>query len=56
MYFNVSINIDNAAFQDNPSEISRILRNIADDVEDHTLSGKVSDFNGNYVGYYKVER
>lgn len=55
--YNISINIDNAAFGDEPGrEVIRILHNIADHITDKGTERKYSlrDYNGNIVGEAKV--
>lgn len=51
----ITINMDNAAFQEGKGnyETARILRKLADDIEEFTLAEKIKDINGNTVG--KVE-
>lgn len=56
--FNLSLRTANAAFQENGThyEVARILRKIADDIEDSgKLHGSVLDYNGNVVGTYEGE-
>lgn len=59
--FSVQFNTDNAAFEDGAmsSEIARILREIADTVEENGLiedmPGRVKDANGARVGFYALE-
>jgi len=60
MKLTIEINLDNAAFEDDPSETARILRHIAT-VVDGGLDeyapgdrGKIGDINGNAVGFWKV--
>lgn len=55
MKFKCEIDMDNAAFEDNPSvELSRILRSIAVEVECDYTSGNIRDFNGNKVGKFSI--
>ena len=54
--FNVDIRTDNAAFEDDRDELSRILRELADKLEASTnpteFDGmKLLDANGNTVGF-----
>lgn len=55
----IVINTDNAAFEENPSEVSRILRLIANSADDgnwETMTAMpLSDGNGNRVGHITVE-
>lgn len=56
--FNLSLRTANAAFEENGThyEVARILREIADDIEDSgNLNGPVMDYNGNKVGTYEEE-
>lgn len=50
--FVVSFDTDNAAFEDYSGEIARILRAVADKVENGVLRGTILDFNGNGIGSY----
>lgn len=53
MMFKLSIECDNAAFDDNiPAEIARILRELADKMEfrDNVPPWPLHDINGNRVG------
>lgn len=56
--FHLSIEIDNAAFQDNnaPHEIARILREAADKIADGQTLGKLRDINGNTVGAFNYDQ
>ena len=65
MDFNVSINCDNAAFDDDLTgiEICRILGSISDKLQDigyiepqENMKGKISDFNGNTVGTWEFSQ
>lgn len=54
--FIVDFDILNDAFAENPElEVSRILREIADKVENGNISGKIRDINGNQVGIFKIK-
>jgi hypothetical protein len=65
MMFTLTIKTGNAAFEDNEaSEITRILREIANDIEsrtrfigrgDTTLTGTCRDINGNTVGKWELK-
>lgn len=56
MNFHLTINCENAAFGDGNAgnEVARILRHLADRVENSDLAGgdefRLMDFNGNRVG------
>ena len=52
----ITIHTDNAAFSDDPNaETARILRHIADQVEQGVDHIPVYDINGNRVGTYMYE-
>jgi len=62
MNFNVSINCDNAAFDDDLTgiEICRILQSIEDKLQDigyiesqENLRGRIKDLNGNMIGFWE---
>lgn len=53
MDFKLTINMDNAAFEDR-SELTRILRGIARRPEEGQQDGQVRDINGNTVGYWEI--
>ena len=53
--FTLCVRMDNAAFEDDPSELSRILRMLADRFQNFGScreDGNVADYNGNRVGSY----
>lgn len=55
----LEIEMDNAAFEDNPAELSRIMRNLADKVEASGCAAVGDDFvamdvNGNRVGRLEI--
>lgn len=59
MKFTLSINMDNAAFEDNPgAEISRILKQLVNRFEHKPFwsvySGGLFDMNGNMVGTFEI--
>lgn len=55
--FTLKIKTDNDAFVDSPStELARLLREVADDIEAGTMSAKLVDRNGNIVGEFKGAR
>ena len=47
----ISFNTDNAAFEDNPNEVQRILKDIGESI-DHNTPDQITllDLNGNNVG------
>lgn len=55
--FDLKFKTDNAAFSDGdgPREVARILRKIADDVENGRECGRVHDANGNTVGEWDMD-
>ena len=54
MYVSIEFNTDNAAFADDPDEVGRILRALANQI-DPDNSGVVVDINGNAVGEWSWE-
>ncbi|UTC28625.1 hypothetical protein MARCHEWKA_01120 [Brevundimonas phage vB_BpoS-Marchewka] len=54
--FKLEIDTGNAAFDegDKPYEIARILRDLAQKIENGADEGSVRDLNGNKVGHYNV--
>jgi hypothetical protein len=54
----IEIDISNDAFQESPgSEVARILRDLADQLDNQTVmpnSAKLRDVNGNAVGVFNV--
>jgi hypothetical protein len=59
MKLKITIEMDNAAFEDAPAtEAARILRGLANDIEDGVIVGdnyRLGDINGNKVGAATVE-
>lgn len=57
MKFVTKVVCDNAAFENNVGvELARILREMADAVENGAQSGSIRDINGNYVAnFYLVD-
>ena len=53
----ITINTDNAAFQDDPEELARRLYKIADDARDcgEDIGQAVMDSNGNKVGEVTID-
>ncbi|MBE3141877.1 MAG: hypothetical protein IMZ53_14975 [Thermoplasmata archaeon] len=62
MKITITINTENAAFEDNPGEeLSRILLEQSDKVRLYPLDGNsapfgIRDYNGNVVGHFTVEK
>jgi len=58
MKLTVEITMDNAAFEDSPDELGRILDQVKVWAEDRQRGGKISrtlnDLNGNHVGYTRI--
>ena len=53
--FELSVDTGNAAFDPAPGdELARILRRVADELEDGHTSGTVRDHNGNTVGRWEL--
>lgn len=56
--FEITIETDNAAFGEDEGgagpEVARILREVADKVENGAAGGRVFDFNGNGVGRFNL--
>jgi hypothetical protein len=50
----IRINMENAAFDEPASELSRILREIAERVENGDSDFTVMDINGNSVGSFNI--
>lgn len=56
MSFTVTIQTENAAFQDNEAtETARILRHIADRLDRGVTAGNAMDLNGNAVGRFVLD-
>ena len=54
MEFTVKIKCDNEAFQGGPTEVARLLRDVANRIAvDNERAGKISDYNGNSGGAYE---
>lgn len=54
MTFRVEIETDNAAFGDEKGELARILRRLADRLDDGADRGRCFDLNGNVVGRWAL--
>lgn len=50
--FTLTLNTDNAAFEDYSAEVARILRTAADRIENGVGAGSLADANGNAVGSF----
>ena len=52
----IEINLDNAAFQEGGQELARVLRNVAQDIEDYPTAEFIGiiDMNGNTVGQFEL--
>ena len=55
----VEIELGNDAFKGSGDELARVIRNIAQDVEDYNLHDEgaqilIKDINGNSVGEFKI--
>ena len=60
MNITITINTGNAAFEDNPHEVSRILSKLADDLRGDpavNMDGSITlrDINGNKCGFCEVD-
>jgi hypothetical protein len=55
MTVKIEFKTGNAAFED-PGEVSRILREVADRIDDGVVSNSIMDINGNKIGKYSVKR
>lgn len=56
MKFIITLNTDNAAFEENPDEARRILAEVAEQIADPAASGgRVRDSNGNTVCTWTCE-
>jgi hypothetical protein len=53
--FTVTFETDNAAFEDYETEVARILRAVAKQVESGSFGGVIHDVNGNRVGNWMQE-
>lgn len=52
----IKIHTGNAAYEDNPYEVVRNLRDIANKIEVGYTEGKVIDINGNVTGEWKYKK
>ena len=53
MQITINVNLDNAAFKDNPNELAQILDRIPHNLKPGD-DGKLKDSNGNTTGYWEV--
>ncbi len=54
MELSITVNLDNAAFEDNETELQDVLRQIV--IYDDGLVRNLRDTNGNTVGHYVVTK
>jgi hypothetical protein len=53
--FRLQIKCDNEAFSDDPgAELARLLREVANEIEEGYQGGGLNDVNGNRVGSYTL--
>lgn len=52
--FTLTIETGNAAFQDGPEELARLVERVADALRDGRTRGPVIDTNGNRVGSWEM--
>lgn len=57
MEYRITIDLDNAAFEDNPNELARILESLAEPTYNHheAYTGPLKDINGNTVGQAEIK-
>lgn len=55
MAVKINFKTDNAAFDDGPYEVVRIIREIADMIDGGAMSGTIHDINGNTVGKFQYK-
>jgi hypothetical protein len=53
--FDMSVNLDNAAFEDNNHELARIIAKVSKKVANGSLDDSLRDINGNTVGSFTVD-
>lgn len=56
MKIRIVVNMDNAAFDDNPAELADILSDVAAAVDHGQTGGRCMDSNGNSVGQWEVRK
>lgn len=56
MKFTAEIDMDNAAFTDEPFELPYILIEVAKQVSRGSVAGSCRDWNGNKVGGWKITK
>lgn len=54
MKFTAEIDMDNAAFTDEPFELPYILIEVAKQISRGSVAGTCRDINGNKVGYWEI--
>lgn len=54
MAVKIDFKTSNAAFEDDPYEAVRIIREVADKINNGATSGTIQDINGNTVGKFKA--
>ena len=54
MILKITVDMDNAAFEDNSSEIARILGLVAREIQRGHTEASILDSNGNKVGKYSI--
>ncbi len=54
MQAKITIQMDNAAFEEPATELARILRDLAKHVESGDDSRRLMDHNGNHVGQFQI--
>ena len=50
--FRLTVDMDNAAFEDNPNELTDILEQAIKKIKEGNTTAKLKDTNGNTVGVY----
>lgn len=54
MTFTMTVDMDNAAFADDPDELARILAVVRGRVREGETDGRCMDVNGNRVGSWEI--
>ena len=54
MKFRCTINMDNAAFEEDATELERLLREVAEAVSEERTAGVLTDYNGNKAGEWSI--
>ena len=55
MKLTIEINLDNAAFDDNPDELNEIMEKVVNKMDNMQFEGKLLDSQGNTVGQYEIK-